>query len=109
MRKSEIKRLKQYIMRPTPTKQMSATWSSHNVSPTPPSKPFTLFGRVGRGSWLYHEMSEADAQGIGDVKKLSKQRASADDHAQMKTTSKSVYASFQEVCQRPRGRPKYSS
>ena len=104
-----MKRLKQYIIRPTPTKQIRATWSSHNVSPTPPSKPVTPFGRDGRGSWLYHEISEADAQGIREVKKLSKQRARADDHAQMKTTSKSVYASFHEVCQRPSGRPKYSS
>ena len=90
IRKSEMKRLKQYIRRPTPTKQMRATWSSHNVSPTPPSNPLTPLGRAGRGSWLYHEMLEEEAQGIKEVKKLSNDSASAEDHAQIKTTSKSV-------------------
>ena len=90
IRKSEMKRLKQYIKRPTPTKQMRATWSSHSVSPTPPSKPLTPLGRLGRGSWLYQEMLEGDAQGIKEVKKPSNESASAEDHAQIKTTSNRV-------------------
>ena len=104
-----MKRLKQYISRPTPTRQMSATWSSQSVSPTPPSSPLTPWGSAGRGSVLYHDMLDAEAQGIGEVKKLSKESANAAAHVQMNTTSKSVYASFQDVCQRPSGRPKYSS
>ena len=54
-------------------------------------------------------MLDADAQGIDEVKKLSKESASAADHAQMKMTSMSVWASLPDVRQRPRGRPKYSS
>ena len=105
-----MKRFTQYINKPTPTKQMSATWSWHNVLPTPFSNPVTEDGRVGRGSWLlYHWMLDEDAQGMREVKKLSKESARAADHVQMNTTSKRVYASFHEVCQRPSGRPKYSS
>lgn len=72
-----------------------------------PNWPVSL-GRAARGSSLYHEMLESEAQGINDVKKLSKVSASAADHAQMKTTSMSVYASLLEVCHSPTGRPKYS-
>ncbi len=39
---------------------------------------------------LYHEMLEDEAQGIREVKKLSKESARAADQVQMKTTSKSV-------------------
>ena len=66
-------------------------------------------GSAGRGIELYHEMLEAEAQGIEEVKKLSKDSANAADQVQMNTTSKRVYASFQDVCQSPNGRPKYSS
>ena len=59
--------------------------------PTPFSNPVTPSGSVGRGSWLlYHEMLEEDVQGIREVKKLSKESASAADQVQIKTTSKSV-------------------
>jgi hypothetical protein len=44
-----------------------------------------------------------------DVKKLSKQRERAADHAQMNRTSDRVCASLAEVRQSPKGRPKYSS
>lgn len=43
------------------------------------------------------------------MKKLSKQRERAADHAQMKTTSERVWKSLADVRQRPRGLPKYSS
>ena len=66
-------------------------------------------GGPGRGSELYHETAEGEAQGIMDVKKLSKESASAADHAQINTTSTKVWASFPDVRQRPRGRPKYST
>lgn len=39
---------------------------------------------------MYHEMALGAAQGIREVKKLSKQRERAADHAQMKRTSESV-------------------
>ena len=39
---------------------------------------------------LYHEMASAPAHGMGEVKKLSKQRDSAADQAQMKNTSSKV-------------------
>ena len=39
---------------------------------------------------LYHEMADALAHGIGDVKKLSKQSESAADQAQMNNTSSKV-------------------
>jgi hypothetical protein len=58
---------------------------------------------------LYQDIVDAEAHGIIDVKKLSKQRDSAADHAQMKKTSKRVCASLAEVRHRPSGRPKYSS
>ena len=61
------------------------------------------------GMSLYHLVAAGDAQGMTDVKKLSKESASAADQAQIKTTSTSVCASLPEVRQRPRGRPKYSS
>lgn len=51
----------------------------------------------------------ADAQGIREVKKLSKQRENAADHAQMKQTSRRVCASLADVRHNPMGRPKYSS
>ena len=44
-----------------------------------------------------------------DVKKLSKHRLNAADQAQMKRTSKRVWASLPDVLQRPNGLPKYSS
>lgn len=50
----------------------------------------------------------ADAQGIREVKKLSKQRENAADHAQMKQTSRRVCASLADVRHNPMGRPKYS-
>lgn len=98
------------MIKPTPTRQMSAIWLSQSLPPMPvePLIP-GMSGGGGRGSWLYHEMLDADAQGIGEVKKLSKESASAADHAQMKTTSTSVCASLPEVRHRPSGRPKYSS
>jgi hypothetical protein len=43
-----------------------------------------------------------------EVKKLSKQRENAADHAQMKQTSRRVCASLADVCHNPMGRPKYS-
>lgn len=58
---------------------------------------------------LYHDVAAGDAHGMMEVKKLSNERASAADQAQMKTTSTSVCASLADVRQRPRGRPKYSS
>jgi hypothetical protein len=58
---------------------------------------------------LYHEMADALEHGMGDVKKLSKQRDSAADQAQMKNTSSKVLANLADVRQRPSGRPKYSS
>lgn len=61
------------------------------------------------GSSLYQDVSSLSVQGIREVRKLSKQRASAADQAQMNTTSESVCASFPEVRQTPRGGPKYSS
>lgn len=64
---------------------------------------------VGRGSWLYQNVEAREAQGMDDVKKLSKQSARAADQAQMKTTSNNVCASLAEVRQSPSGRPKYSS
>lgn len=39
---------------------------------------------------LYHEMALSAAQGIREVKKLSKQSERAADHAQIKRTSESV-------------------
>ena len=63
----------------------------------------------GRGSLSYHETEDAEAQGMSEVKKLSKESESAADHAQMNTTSMRVDASLADVRQRPRGRPKYSS
>ncbi len=39
---------------------------------------------------LYHEIADALAHGMGDVKKLSKQSESAADHAQMDNTSSKV-------------------
>lgn len=62
-----------------------------------------------RGSSLYHEMLEGDAQGIWDVKKLSKESARAADQAHINTTSIRVWASLPEVRHSPSGRPKYSS
>lgn len=62
-----------------------------------------------RGISLYQEILDAEVQGTTDVKKLSKHRESAADHAQMNSTSKRVWASFAEVRQSPKGRPKYSS
>jgi hypothetical protein len=58
---------------------------------------------------LYHDIVDADAHGIIEVKKLSKQSDSAADHAQMKKTSERVCASLAEVRHKPSGRPKYSS
>jgi len=54
-------------------------------------------------------VAEEEAQGIREVKKLSKQSDNAADHAQMKRTSDSVCANLADVRQRPKGRPKYSS
>ena len=62
-----------------------------------------------RGMSLYHEVLADDAQGMMEVKKLSKESARAADHAQMNTTSTRVWASLPEVRQRPSGLPKYSS
>lgn len=53
-------------------------------------------------------MLPADAQGTREVKKLSKHRENAADHAQMKQTSRRVCASLADVCHNPMGRPKYS-
>ena len=39
---------------------------------------------------LYHEIADGFAQGMGDVKKLSKQSESAADQAQMNNTSSNV-------------------
>ena len=100
-------RLMQYMMSPTPTRMISVSWSSHSRSPALPSKFGS--GEAGRGSSLYQSEEDADAQGIREVKKLSKQRESAPDHAQMNTTSVSVWKSLPDVRQSPSGRPKYSS
>jgi hypothetical protein len=58
---------------------------------------------------LYQEMEESEAQGMYDVKKLSKQRDNAADQAQINKTSKRVWASLWDVRHSPSGRPKYSS
>ena len=63
----------------------------------------------GLDSWLYHDVADGGAQGINDVKKLSKAIESAADQRQMKRTSTKVYASFADVRHNPRGRPRYSS
>ena len=63
----------------------------------------------GRGSSLYHDRLVADAQGMREVKKLSKQRENAADQAHMKKTSDKVCINLPEVRHRPSGRPKYSS
>lgn len=99
-------RLMQYMAKPTPTRQMSESWSSQILSPTLPSKVGKLLG--GRGRLLYHAICCGDAHGIKDVKKLSNESESAADQAHMNRTSESVCASFPDVRQRPRGRPKYS-
>lgn len=78
----------QYIVRPKLTRHMSASWSSHNLSPTLPSKFGMLLG--GRGSSLYHDIADQGAQGTREVKKLSKHRETAADHMQMKRTSERV-------------------
>lgn len=44
----------------------------------------------GLGSSLYHDIKDSEAQGITEVKKLSKQRERAADHAQIKSTSERV-------------------
>lgn len=93
---------------PTPTRQINASWQSHSVSPTLPSSALRGEG-LGFGIWLYQAMLAGDAQGMREVKKLSKQRDKAADHAQIKHTSRRVWASFPEVRHKPRGRPKYSS
>ena len=83
-------RLKQYMMRPTPTKQMRAICSSHSVPPIPvtPLRPgMSMFGRL---MLLYHDILEGAAQGMMDVKKLSKESPRAADQAHMNTTSTSV-------------------
>jgi hypothetical protein len=101
-------RLVQYMISPMPTTTMSTTWSSHSRSRVAPSIAFGT-SLSGRGSSLYHAIARAAAHGSGEVKKLSKQRLSAADQAQMKRTSKSVCASLCDVRQSPSGRPKYSS
>ncbi len=102
-------RLKQYMMRPTPTKQMRAICSLQRVPPKP-VEPFRPgMSACGRDMLLYHDIVEGAAQGMMEVKKLSKDRPKAADHAHINTTSTSVCASLAEVRQRPSGRPKYSS
>ena len=54
-------------------------------------------------------MLDGDAQGIVEVKKLSKHRDNAADQAQMNKTSDNVCANLAEVRHKPKGRPKYSS
>ena len=101
-------RLKQYMMSPTPVRQISASWKSHSSSPSPVD-PLTP-GSVGfRGRLLYQETADGAAQGMTEVKKLSKVSASAADHAQINTTSTRVWASLADVRQSPKGRPKYST
>lgn len=58
---------------------------------------------------MYHEVSDGGAHPRTEVKKLSKQRESEADQAQIKKVSERVWKSLAEVRQRPRGRPKYSS
>lgn len=55
-------RFEQYIVKPTPTRQMSATCSSQI------SSPMGELRLGGRGIELYHDMSDADAQGMEEVK-----------------------------------------
>lgn len=55
-------RFEQYMVRPTPTRQIRASCSSQISSPTDDWRP------GGRGIELYHEVAEADAQGISEVK-----------------------------------------
>lgn len=86
---------------------IKASWSSQMRSPMPPSKVGSPLD--GRGSSLYHDVLDGDAQGTSEVKKLSKQSDRAADQAQMNRTSERVWASLAEVRQRPNGRPKYSS
>lgn len=102
-------RLKQYMIRPTPTKQMRAICSLQRVPPTP-VEPFNpgIFA-CGRDMLLYHDMVDGAAQGMMEVKKLSKDNPKAADQAHMNTTSTSVCANLPDVRQRPSGRPKYSS
>ena len=61
----------------------------------------------GRGSLLYQEVLDGDAQGIREVKKLSKHRDSAADQSQMNRTSDKVCANLAEVRHKPKGRPEY--
>ena len=63
----------------------------------------------GRGSLLYQDMLDGDAQGTKEVKKLSKHSDSAADQAQMSRTSDNVCANLAEVRLKPKGRPKNSS
>ena len=63
----------------------------------------------GRGSRLYQDVLDGDAQGTKEVKKLSKHKDSAADQTQMSRTSDNVCANLAEDRQRPKGRPKYSS
>lgn len=58
---------------------------------------------------MYHLVDEGEAHGTSDVKKLSKERESAADQRQMKSTSDKVCVSFPDVVHKPTGRPKYSS
>lgn len=107
IRKRLMTRLMQYIMSPMPTRIMRDSWSSQIWSPVLPSKEGMLLG--GRGSSLYHDIRLHDTHGIIEVKKLSKDRESAADQAQMNKTSERVWTSLADVRQRPRGRPRYSS
>ncbi len=86
IRNKLIMRLKQYVRRPKATRQISATWSPHISCPTDVSSG----SGGGWGSLLYHDMLDGDAQGMSDVKKLSKQRERAADHAQIKSVSERV-------------------
>lgn len=103
-------RLKQYMIKPTPTRQINASCSSQSASPSVPSvSPRLPTGLGGRPTLLYQETEEEEAQGMVDVKKLSKQRESAAAQMQTATTSIKVIANLADVRQRPTGRPKYSS
>lgn len=105
MRKRLMTRLTQYIINPMPTRMIRTTWWSQILSPTPPRSGRGVFRW---GIWLYHDVDDGEAQGTREVKKLSKHKERAADHAQTNRTSVRVWASLLEVFQRPRGRPKYS-
>ena len=61
------------------------------------------------GSSSYQLVADWGAHPRTEVKKLSKERESAEAQRQMKKVSERVWRSFEEVRQRPSGRPKYSS